>query len=460
MSDPFPSLPVDPRAVAPQACSPLPCDSLPAAESVNPDRRSFMTTAAKGLLGVSFAGAVSSRAAHLLGADANVAAAVQNGRAKHVIMLFMNGAMSHLDTFDPKPGTPEGGETKVIQTRVPGIAFSEYLPRLAYLAGGLAVVRSMSTETGAHEQGRYLMRTAYKKLNSIQHPGLGAWMAHLKGRENKELPGNVFIGSDNSHPGAGFLPPNLSPVPIANPALGLQNTKLPSYLTESNFNRRLALVNRLDGSFRTKYAGKQVEAYNEMYTEARRLMGSDSLKVFDIKEEPEKIREAYGNNSLGQGCLLARRLVQDGVRFVEVNYGGWDMHQTLWDRVPEHAGNLDVAMGNLLRDLHSKGLLSETLVVLQTEFGRSPKINENAGRDHHPGAFSCVLAGAGIRGGQVYGASDKRGFSVETDHCSVAAFHATIAAAAGIDYDEEHFAPNGRPFKVGGGAQPISQLLA
>lgn len=423
------------------------------------DRRAFMATAAKGLLGVHFAGAATRDASRVFAAEGAVQPAAHHGRAKHVICLFMNGAMSHLDTFDPKDGTPEAGQTKSIQTRVPGVAFGEHLPRLSYLAGGLAVVRSMSTETGAHEQGRYLMRTAYKQINSIQHPGLGAWLTHLQGRDNQELPGNLFIGSDNSHPGAGFLPPSLSPVPIANPALGLQNTKLPSYLTTANFNRRLALINRLDANFRAKYAGQQVAAYNEMYVEARRLMGSDALQVFDIQEEREKIREAYGHNTLGQGCLLARRLVQAGVRFVEVNYGGWDMHQTLWDSLEQKASHLDVALGNLLRDLHSKGLLSETLVVLQTEFGRSPQVNENAGRDHHPGAFSCVLAGAGIRSGQVYGASDKRGFSVAQDHCSVADLNATIAAAAGIDPQQEHLAPNGRPFKVGGGGEPIRALL-
>lgn len=426
----------------------------------NADRRQFMATVAKGLLGVTFAGAATSDAVRVFGDQARAVTPRNLGTAKHVILLFMNGGMTHFETFDPKPGVEEGGPTKAIQTRIPGVTFGEYLPRLAYLAGGLAVVRSLSTETGDHEGGRYLMRTSFKKINSIQHPGLGAWLTHIKGNDAADLPGNVFVGSDNSHPAAGFLPPNLSPVPIANPASGLQNTQLPDYLTTKHFNRRLNLVNKLDAKFRERYESAPVEAYNEMYVEARRLMGSDSLKVFDIKEEPEKIREAYGNNSLGQGCLLARRLVESGVRFVEVNYGGWDMHQTLWERLEEKANHLDVALGNLLRDLHSKGLLSETLVAVQTEFGRTPKINENVGRDHHPGAFSGLLAGAGIRTGQVYGASDKRGFSVEADACSVGSFNATIAAAAGIDLDEEHFAPNGRPFKVSGGAKPIPELLA
>lgn len=425
-------------------------------------RRSFMATAARQLLGVSVLAGLDqlgNNGGQTIAAD-GAAAAARPAKAKHVIYLFMNGAMSHLDTFDPKPGTEEGGETKPIATRIPGVYFGEKLPRLAYLSGGLAVVRSLSTETGAHEQGRYLMRTAYKPINSIRHPGMGAWMTHVAGRENRDLPGNILVGSDNDHPGAGFLEPSLSPVPVADPAKGLQNIKLPAYLTPGMFNRRIALSNKFDSGFRERFAGTQVEAYNQMYREAQRLMGSDSLKVFDIAEEPENIREAYGKNALGQGCLLARRLVQQGVRFVEIDSGGWDMHQDLYDRLEDKATQLDVALGNLLRDLHSKGLLSETLVVLTTEFGRSPKINENAGRDHHPGAFSALLAGAGIRTGQVYGASDAKGHSVDSDHVSVGAFNATIAAAAGLPTDRDFFAPNGRPFKIGGGAKPIEALLA
>lgn len=421
------------------------------------DRRRFMADVAKTTLGVSFSSSLLSSQQPLLAQETGAA---KPAPAKHVIVLFMNGGMSHLDTFDPKPGTEEAGETQPIQTRVPGLQFGEKFPRLSYLAGGLAVVRSLSTETGAHDQGRYLMRTAYKQLNSIRHPGMGAWANKVKGRLNKDLPGNVFIGSDNSHPGAGFLPPDFTPVPIANPALGLQNTDLPKYLSDKNFNRRYFLANRLDENFRSKFAGTQVEAYNKMYVDAKRLMGNDALSVFDIMDEPEKVREVYGDNPLGQGCLLARRLVQQDVRFVEVNFGGWDMHQELYTRLEDKATQLDVALSSLLRDLHAKGLLSETLVVLQTEFGRSPKINENAGRDHHPGAFSCLLAGAGIRTGQVYGASDKRGVSVDSDHVSVSDLHATIATAMGIDTTEEHFAPNGRPFKVGGGGKPVSALLA
>ncbi len=421
------------------------------------DRRDFMKTVARQTLGVSFGGSIAARG---LFGEAHAAPVIAAGKAKHVIYLFMDGAMSHLDTFDPKVAVEEAGETKATQTRVPGMMFSERFPKLSYLAGAIAVVRSLSTETGDHEQGRYAMRTAYKKLNSIQHPAMGAWMVAEKGRLNPDLPGNYLIGSSNRHPGAGFLEPSLSPVPIANAAAGLQNTTLPKYLPSDLFGRRLALASKFDDEFQAKRKNLNVDAYNQLYLEARRLMGSEHLKVFNINEESDAVREAYGKNQIGQACLLSRRLVQGGARFVEVSFGGWDMHQELYESLDEKAAQLDGALGTLMRDLNQTGLLDETLIVLTTEFGRSPKLNANAGRDHHPGAFCSLLAGAGIKGGQVYGESDKTGFSVAKDGVSVSDFNRTIAAAAGLPLDEERFAPNGRPFKIGGDGDPIAALLS
>ena len=388
------------------------------------------------------------------------AAANTSGKAKNIIYLFMKGAMSHLDTFDPKPGSESQGETGTIQTRTPGILFGEHLKRLAGLSEKISVVRSLTTETGAHEQGVYLMRTAYKQINSIRHPALGSWAVHSMGRISKELPGNVLIGNGNDHPGCGFLEPSLSPVPLADPEKGLENTQSPAYLSETNFKRRLSLADRIDRDFRGRYEGLQIDAYNQMYREAVRLMGSEELRAFNISLEPATVRTAYGDHQLGQGCLLARRLVESGVRFIEVELGGWDMHQELFTQMSEHGGQLDQAMATLLEDLEAKCLLDSTLVVLATEFGRTPKINENAGRDHHPGVFSCVLAGAGIRGGQVYGASDATGRSPEGSPVSIADFNTTIAVAAGMPYEKEFKAPNGRPFKIGGGGKPISEILA
>lgn len=423
-------------------------------------RRDFMRRCAGATLGVSFAGGLSFSNPGDNPFVNSASAATPGGKAKHIIYLFMEGAMTHLDTFDPKVGVPEAGETKPIATSVPGVQFGDRFEKLAAMAGGLAVIRSLSTETGDHDKGQYLMRTGYKKINSIQHPAMGGWMLDNKGRLNKKLPGNYVLGRSARHPGAGFLEPSLSPVPIAKPENGLSNTELPKYLPPRLFDHRLELASRFDATFQKQHTNSAVNAYNQLYQEARQLIGSEHLAVFDLNRESEEVRQAYGKNSFGQGCLLARRLVQSGARFIEVTLGGWDMHNDLYNRLNDNATKLDTAMSTLLRDLHSKGLLDETLVVLTTEFGRKPVMNQNVGRDHHPGAFCSLLAGAGIQTGGVYGASDKTGHSVDESHMSVADFNKTIAAAAGLPYDKEFFAPNGRPFKIGGDGEVVDELLA
>ena len=196
-----------------------------------------------------------------------------------------------------------------------------------------------------------------------------------------------------------------------------------------------------------------------MYKDATRLLGSVDLQAFEIAREPESVRAGYGKTTFGQGCLLARRLVEAGVRCVEVELGKWDMHSEIFESLPENVGTLDQGMAALLDDLADRGLLSSTLVVLATEFGRSPEINKNAGRDHHPAVFSCLLAGAGVQGGVVHGASDERGFRPDRDAVTVADFNTTVAAACGLPYEKEFFAPNGRPFKIGGGGTLIRSVL-
>ncbi len=421
-------------------------------------RRTWMAQAAQTMLGVSCAGLLTRGGLQPL-AHAAEATPVA-GKAKSVIYLYMSGAMSHLDTFDPKPGASSQGETQPTQTRLPGVVISDKLPKLAYLMNGIALVRSLTTETGAHEQGRYLMRTSYKPLNSIRHPGLGAWSNHVLSKANPRLPGNVLIGSAAGHPGSGFLPAAIAPVPVNNAASGLENTQSPSYLGDEQFRRRMSLANQFDAKFKSSFDSQLIEAYDQTYREAVRLMGSSDLQVFDIKEEPEKVREFYGNNRIGQGCLLARRLVEKGVRFVEIEHGGWDHHNDIFSRCPQMATELDDALGALLRDLATKGMLDEVLVVLGTEFGRTPNINENAGRDHHPGAFSGLLCGAGIKGGQVVGKSDEIGMSVEEDAVYPEDFNATIATAMGLPLDQEYYAPNGRPFRICNNGTPIQALLA
>jgi uncharacterized protein (DUF1501 family) len=224
----------------------------------------------------------------------------------------------------------------------------------------------------------------------------------------------------------------------------------------------MELIDKFDSSFRKKYPQKQVEAYGEFYRQANQLMHSEELKAFDLGQEKAEVRDKYGRDQFGQGCLLARRLVEHNVRFIEIGLGGWDMHTDLYEnaKLPRVAGTLDRAASVLISDLKVKGLLKNTLVVLGTEFGRSPRLNQNGGRDHHPGAFSGFLAGGGVKGGRFYGKSDKDGFSAEEDDVTVGDFNATIAHALGLPLTKEFFSKSGRPFKVAHDGKPILSLFS
>lgn len=426
-------------------------------------RRSMLEYAAKAMLGVTvLPGAMAFAADEKANKGDRKSDSKSGGTAKHVIFLYMNGAMTHLDTFDLKPGRETQGDTKGISTNVSGMQFGETLPSLAKMASEMAVIRSLHTETGDHEGGRYLLRTSYKEIASIRHPGMGAWALKILGRQNRTLPDNVLIGGEARHPGAGFLEPAFTPVPIGDPNAGLQNTKTPKYLTEASFEKRMELIDKFDSSFRKKYPQKQVEAYGEFYRQANQLVHSEELKAFDLNEEKPEVRDKYGRDQFGQGCLLARRLVEHNVRFIEIGLGGWDMHTDIYqnDKLPRVAGTLDRAASVLISDLKDKGLLKNTLVVLGTEFGRSPRVNQNGGRDHHPGAFSGFMAGGGIKGGRFYGKSDKDGFSAEDDDVTVGDFNATIAHALGLPLTQDFFSKSGRPFKVAHDGKPITALFS
>ncbi|MEZ6122221.1 MAG: DUF1501 domain-containing protein [Planctomycetaceae bacterium] len=418
-------------------------------------RRSFLESIARTAFGVSVL--PMSEALFTSAAQAGSAGPAQ--KAEHIISLFMNGAMSHIDTFDPKPGVEEGGETKAIQTSVSGIQLAEHLPMLAERMNHLAVIRSMTTETGAHEQGQYLMRTSYKMIGSIRHPFMGAWLTHFEGKKNKDLPGSVIVGAGNLHPGQGYLSAEVAPAPVGDPEKGLQNIKSPKYLDEKNFEKRRRLISQFESGFKQKFNTTDVKAYSDYYSEAVRLLKSPDLEAFDINKEDAEVRERYGANRIGQGCLLARRLIEKGVRCVEVEHGGWDNHNDIYTTFNTRAGELDTAIAVLLDDLKQRGLLNKTLIVLTTEFGRTPKINQNAGRDHHPACFSSMLAGAGIRGGQVVGSTDRIGKSVDDGHCYPQDLNATIAYACGLPLEKTVMSPSGRPFKIANEGAPLMSLF-
>ncbi len=421
-------------------------------------RRELMLRTAKTALGVSMLPAGS---ALLNAAGTSGPGTPGFGKAKHVIFLWMNGGMSHIDTWDPKDG-----ETKGPTNPVKANAGSGNLDRLggtmvnmAKVANKFSIVRSMSSKTGVHDQGTYVMKTGYEPRGTIVHPSLGAWASHFHGRiKGVTLPDSVVVNSGNSYPGNGFFPTTMSPIPISNPETGLQNIR-PS-VADAQMKTRLDLMNEFDSSFRKKFQSDEVKSYTEFYDETIKLMKSEDLKAFDLSQEPANVREKYGRNSFGQGALLARRLVQSGVRFVEVRFGGWDMHNNIDTALGTTAATMDSVFATLIQDLVDNGLFESTMIVMGSEFGRTPNINENAGRDHYPLAYSTVFAGGGVKGGFVYGATDKDGRRVADKQASPQDFVSTIGHAMGLPVDEVVMSPTNRPFTVGDKGTPIVDLFA
>ena len=422
------------------------------------NRRDFVSTAAKTFLGVTALDHLGPKAFALAGE--NTSTLKQVGTARNVIYLYMTGGMSHLDTFDPKENKDVMGTTEMIKTNADGVRLSDNLPLLARQADKLAIVRSMASTQGAHEQGRYYMRTSYTLRSSIRHPSMGAWLQKFQDRGNPSLPGTVMIGNDSRHPGAGFFEAKFAPLMVNSPDDGVGNSRMnPVFESEASFNSHLDISKKLDQKFAEKYNLKKVRAYSDMYDDAVKMMKSEELVAFNLDEESAETRKQYGKDRFGQGCLLARRLVEHGVRFVEVTFGNWDTHNANFTKVPELCDELDGALSALLADLESRGMLEDTLVVLATEFGRTPEVNANDGRDHHPKAFSCVLAGGGIRGGQVFGATDEKGFAVAEKQVTVPDFNATIAYALGLPLDQVLYSPSKRPFTVADKGKPVTELF-
>lgn len=418
-------------------------------------RRQFAERVAKTCLGVSLMNGLASRG---YAAFEGASKAQQTATAKRVIYLYMSGGMTHLDTFGVAPGADTMGSTKAIKTSADGVQIGELLPETAKMMHRGAVINSLTSTQGAHEQGNYFQHTSYTLRGATRHPSMGAWLQKFQGKGNADLPGSVIITGDSKHPGGGFFEAAFQPLVLNDPARGLQNSRMPGSLTEADFNYRLDLSAKLDQGFQHAYNYKGVKAYAEVYKDAIKVMKSEDLEAFDLSKEPAEAHEAYGSGNFGQGCLLARRLVEHGVRFVEVNLGGWDMHQDIYARLPERCADLDKPLAALLTDLERRGLLDDTLVVLTSEFGRTPKINQNEGRDHYPKAFSSVLWGGGIAGGQVYGKTDK-GIEVTENKVTVPDFNATIAYALGLPLDLVLYSSSKRPFTVSDKGKPITSLF-
>jgi hypothetical protein len=399
-------------------------------------RRRFAENTAKAMLGLSLVPAV----------DRAIAAAPQ-GKAKHLIYLYMGGGMTHIDTFDPKPGSETQGNTGVISTNVDGIQLGEHFQKLSKMADKIAIVNSLNQKTGAHDQGRYWMLTGYQQKATIVHPELGPWMQKINGKMSEQLPHSFIIGG-GGQPGAGFMGPSYAPLPIGDPTRGLPNSMSPA--EGSREKKRLEALDTFNRSFTSKFQSDDVKAYTEFYDNTMEFLQSEDLEVFDLAKEKQETRDLFGNSRLGQAALLATRLIEKGAGYVRLNSGGWDMHNNIDQALTGRVGELDNTLAALLITLEAKGLLKDTVIAIGTEFGRTPNINANAGRDHHPRCFSGMIAGGPIVGGQKFGKTDAKGYAVEEDPCSPEDFNATIAMALGIPLDKLVFSPSGRPFLVAG----------
>jgi hypothetical protein len=394
----------------------------------------------------------------------------------------MSGGPSQTDTFDMKPGHANGGEFKELQTAVPGLRFSEHLPNLAKQADRLAIVRSLSTKEGDHARGTHLVRTGHSPIGGVAYPSIACALSKELALESAVLPNYVTVAPPRDiNPAAfepGFLGPGYAPAIVATNAgtsaaqpaarpkalanLKLDDLELPANVNVDQAARRMELWKTLEKKFFEHRGGTSFDAHNALYRKAAELMRPEVRAAFDLADEPDKVRRQYGTGIFGQGCLLARRLVERGVPFVEVALGdglGWDTHQDNFRRVQRLSAELDLGWATLMSELHDRGLLESTTILWISEFGRTPVINSNAGRDHFPAAWTCVFAGGGIRGGQAYGRTSDDGMTVEQNAVAIGDVLATLCAALGVPPDHENITPSNRPIKLAEG-NPIRDILA
>lgn len=369
------------------------------------------------------------------------------GKAKHVIVLYMRGGASHLDTFDPKPGQATGGPFKALQTKASGMKISEHLPRLAENGHRFSIVRSMNSREGSHERAMYQNTTGYLPAGPVRHPDFGALVASECGKKDFDLPSFVSLGGGTVN-GGGFLGVEFAPFVVGNPGALPENLAYPKGVDGKRFRRRWDLLKGIEKTFGKGRSPSLIKGHKNMIEKASKFMHSPRLKAFDVMQEKDDVRKRYGDNRFGKGVLVARRLVEVGVPFVQVNLGGWDTHRNNFDSVKRLSGVFDPAFASLLEDLDDRKLLDETLILWIGDFGRTPKINANNGRDHYPRAWSFAMAGGGIQGGRVIGATNANGTRVAKDEVLPRDLFATMGHCLGLDSTKENFSSAGRPITV------------
>jgi hypothetical protein len=375
------------------------------------------------------------------------------------ILLWMAGGPSQFETFDPKPGHANGGETKAISTAVPGIHVASHWEQTAKVMKDLTLIRSMTNREGNHQRATFQLHTGYAPSGTVKHPCFGSVTAAELGDPKFDLPHIVSIGGQTI--GAGMLGVAYEPFVVQDPQKPPTNVTLP--VPPDRFHRRLGLLRGLEvAGFGSEGGGggDRVREHATLYRQTANMVLSPRMKAFDLEAEDSNLRDAYGRNAFGQGCLLARRLVEAGVTFVEVRSSGWDTHQNNNERVGTLAGQVDPALASLITDLKRRGRLDSTLLIWMGEFGRTPKINPNGGRDHFPRVFNVALAGGGIKGGQVIGSSSDAGTEVKDRPVNVNDLMTSFCHSLKIDPTKENMSPLGRPIKIVDGGTVVKELFA
>jgi uncharacterized protein (DUF1501 family) len=410
---------------------------------VRVDRRGFLRAAACGFAGATGFAGLSAFAGELR----------KQGRA--CILLWMAGGPSQFETFDPKPGAESQGATRAIASAVPGIQVAEHWVKTAPLMKELAVIRSMTSREGNHGRATYLLHTSYPPSGGIVHPGFGSVVAKEIGPEDFDLPN--FVSISGASVGPSFLGMRHAPFVISDPNRPPDN--LPSPVPGPRLERRLDLIKELEDPQMLGAAAALVKDHQTLYRQTAQLVLSPRAGGFNLDAEPDRVRDAYGRSAFGQGCLMARRLIETGVTFVEVQSSGWDTHGNELATLTKLIPPVDRGLAALLADLKDRGLLERTLVIWMGEFGRMPRINLTAGREHYPQAFNVALAGLGVQGGQAIGSTDKLGIDVVERPVTVPDLFCTFYKALGIQPRKENQSNVGRPLKIVETGQAVSEVF-
>ena len=431
-----------------------------------PSRRDFLFVGLVGGLGLTLGDYLNMRSAQG-GVATGASSAAKEAPAKAIIHIFMPGGMASQESFDPKPQAPVEyrGPFGTVKTTIDGEYFSEQLAQTAKIADKITVVRSMTHGEAAHERGTHNMFTGYRPSPAIQYPSLGSVISHEFGPQ-KNLPPYVCIPSlPNPYAGSGFLSNAYGPFSLgsdpANAAFAVRDLNLPPDVDHARFQRRQTMLEAVDNHFRSMEKSDALAAMDAFYQRAYGLISSEHAReAFNLKGEPDNIKDMYGKNTAGMRMLLARRLVEAGTRFVSMTYGGWDHHAGIVNGFKRQMPQFDQAFAALIKDLDQRGLLDSTLVMITSEFGRTPKINKDDGRDHWPRVFSIVLAGGGIKRGHIYGSSDFAVGEPAEDPLTVEDMAATVYHQLGINFEKKLMAPGNRPIDIVRGGKVVEKLLA